>query len=89
MRQTGTNATCESYFITKCKKSLLQNVSGFFIKKMRQLYYKMQRFYYNIRQLLQNAAFTTKCVGTTSSPAHLFAIRGRQKRGPGTRQTRD
>ena len=26
---------------------------------------------------------------TTSSPAHLFAIRGRQKRGPGTLQTRD
>ena len=26
---------------------------------------------------------------TTSSPAHLFAIRGRPKRGPGTLQTRD
>ena len=26
---------------------------------------------------------------TTSSPAHLFAIRGRRKRGPGTLQTRD
>ena len=25
----------------------------------------------------------------TSSPAHLFAIRGKQKRGPGTLQTRD
>ena len=25
----------------------------------------------------------------TSSSAHLFAIRGRQKRGPGTLQTRD
>ena len=25
----------------------------------------------------------------TSFPAHLFAIRGRQKRGPGTLQTRD
>ena len=24
-----------------------------------------------------------------SSPAHLFAIRGRRKRGPGTLQTRD
>ena len=27
--------------------------------------------------------------GTTSSPAHLFAIRERRKRGPGTLQTRD
>ena len=26
---------------------------------------------------------------TTSSPSHLFAIRGRRKRGPGTLQTRD
>ena len=26
---------------------------------------------------------------STSSPAHLFAIRGRRKRGPGTLQTRD
>ena len=25
----------------------------------------------------------------TSFPAHLFAIRGRRKRGPGTLQTRD
>ena len=28
-------------------------------------------------------------VCATSSPAHLFAIRGRRKRGPGTLQTRD
>ena len=26
---------------------------------------------------------------TTLSPAHLFAIRGKRKRGPGTLQTRD
>ena len=76
-------------FYYKMQKEFITKSVRFFIKKMRQLYYKMQRFYYNIRQLLQNAAFTTKCVGTTSSPAHLFAIRGRQKRGPGTRQTRD
>ena len=25
----------------------------------------------------------------TSSPAHLFVIRGKRKRGPGTLQTRD
>ena len=27
--------------------------------------------------------------GWTSSPAHLFAMKGRQKRGPGTRQAGD
>ena len=28
-------------------------------------------------------------IQTTSSPAHLFSIRGKRKRGPGTLQTRD
>ena len=28
-------------------------------------------------------------ISSTSSPAHLFSIRGRRKRGPGTLQTRD
>ena len=30
-----------------------------------------------------------KIDGWTSFPAHLFAIKGRQKRGPGTGQTGD
>ena len=34
-----------SYFITKCNRSLLQNVQVF--------YYKMQQFYYKMRHLLQ------------------------------------
>ena len=29
------------------------------------------------------------CLVATSTPAQLFAIRGSQKRGPGTLQTRD
>ena len=33
--------------------------------------------------------FSNSVLGATSSPAHLFAIRGRRKRGPGTLQTRD
>ena len=33
--------------------------------------------------------YLTKKDLATSSPAHLFAIRGRQKRSPGTLQTRD
>ena len=28
-------------------------------------------------------------ISSSSSPAHLFAIRGKRKRGPGTLQTRD
>ena len=51
---------CDSYFITKYDKGLLQNASGFF--------YKMQHFYYKMRQLLQittillqNARVVTKC----------------------------
>ena len=44
--QNATDITkCDSYFITKCDKSLLQNKSGF--------YYKMQRFCCKMQQLLQ------------------------------------
>ena len=44
--QNATDITkCDSYFITKCDKSLLQNTSGF--------YYKMQRFCCKMQQLLQ------------------------------------
>ena len=44
--QNATDITkCDSYFITKCYKSLLQNTSGF--------YYKMQRFCCKMQQLLQ------------------------------------
>ena len=38
-------AKCDSYFITKCDKRLLQNTSGF--------YYEMQRFCCKMQQLLQ------------------------------------
>ena len=38
---------CDSYFITKCGKSSLQNVSGFLLQ--------------NATVLLQNATVTTKC----------------------------
>ena len=52
--QNGTDAItkCVSYFITKCDKCLLQNVSGFFLQ--------------NATVLLQNPAFIIKYVGTTS-----------------------
>ena len=38
-------AKCDSYFITICEKSYLQNMPTF--------YNKMQQFYYKMRQLLQ------------------------------------
>ena len=60
---TGIITKCDGYFITKCDKSLLQNVSGFFITKCDS-YYKLRRFYYKMRQLLQNATFITNCGST-------------------------
>ena len=46
----------DSYFITKCGTSLLQNASAF--------YYKMRQLLQNMTILLQNVTFITKCVGT-------------------------
>ena len=50
---------CDSYFITKYDRSLLQNASEFF--------YKMLHFYYKMRQLLQNATFIKNCNSTLSN----------------------
>ena len=30
----------------------------------QSVYYKLRQFYYKLRQLLRNASFITKCVGT-------------------------
>ena len=54
---------CDSYFITKLDRSLLQNTSGFYYKT-RQFDYKMRRFYYKMQKLLQNETFTTNCDST-------------------------
>ena len=45
----------------------------------------LMKFFTNRIERLDKMA--QKC--PTSSPAHLFAIRGKRKRGPGTLQTRD
>ena len=50
----------DSYFITKCDKSLMQNVS-FFYYKMRQFYYKTRQLLQRKTILLQIATFITKC----------------------------
>ena len=44
---------CDSYFITKCDRSLSQNVSGFLLQ-IATVYYKM-------RQILQIVTFVTNC----------------------------
>ena len=67
--QNSTNiiTKCDSYFITKCDKHLLQYTSGFFTSKCNSFivkcdrYYKMQRFRYKIWQLLQNTTFMHQC----------------------------
>ena len=51
----------DSFFITKCDKSLLQNASDFLLQNATKVYYKMhQIFYCKMRQLLQNATVVTK-----------------------------
>ena len=41
-----------------------------FYYKMRQVfYYEIRQFYYKLRQLLQNATFTTNCESTLFSEA--------------------
>ena len=46
----------DGYFIIKCDRSLLQNVSSFILQNATEVYYKMhQVFYYKMRQLLQIA----------------------------------
>ena len=51
---------CDSYFITKCDKNLLQNWSGFFTTKCDSFITKC----YKMRQLLHNATFITNCDST-------------------------
>ena len=56
---TGGITKCDSYFITKYDRSLLQNAT--FIMRQCDIYYKMRQFYHKMRQLLQTMAFITKC----------------------------
>ena len=53
----GVHFITKLHFITKCNKSLLQNAPD---------------FYYKMPQLLQNAKFLTKCLGTIFIVAILF-----------------
>ena len=53
---------CDGYFITKCDRSLLKNLSGFLLPNATEVSSKIcQVFYYQMRKLLQNATFTRYC----------------------------
>ena len=63
------------------------------------LYYSYINSYQNYANLAFGSTYRTNlkklcsqqkdAIQTTSSPAHLFSIRRKRKRGPGTLQTRD
>ena len=55
---------CDSYFITKYDKDLLQNESSVLLQNAT-FYYKLQQLLQSVSVLLQNATFITKCVGTS------------------------
>ena len=50
--------------ITKGGNFLLENATKVYYKMRHAFYYKMGWFYNKMEQLLQNATFVTKCVGT-------------------------
>ena len=50
---------CNSYFITKCDRSLLQNASGFFITECNS-FIKKYELLQNVTILLQNGTVITK-----------------------------
>ena len=49
-------------FITKCVRFFITKCDSFILKC--DINYKMRRFYYEMRQLLQNATFITNCDST-------------------------
>ena len=46
---------CDSDFITKCDRSLSQNETGFLLATKCDSFYKLRRYYYKMRQLLEIA----------------------------------
>ena len=43
---------------------LLQDMAKVYCKTRQDFYYKLRRFYFKMKQLVQNATFITKFVGT-------------------------
>ena len=53
---------------------LLQNATATFLQNATEIYYWMRRFYYKMQQLLQNATFITKFVGTTNEKRYIIMV---------------
>ena len=72
------------------KKGVFRNFTKFTGKRLclRPVTVLKKRLWHR-RFPVNFAKFLRAPLLSTSSPAHLFAIRGRRKRGPGTLQTRD
>ena len=69
--QNATNiiTKCDSYFITKCDRSLLENAT---VLLQNATVIAKCDVYYKLRQLLQNATFITNCDSTTSVGCFYF-----------------
>ena len=56
-----------AFFITKCDNLLLQSATAILLQSVTSVitkydgYYKVRRFYYKVRQVLQSATIITKC----------------------------
>ena len=55
---------CDSYFITKYDRSLLQNASVFLLQNATVNYYKIRQLLKIATILLENATFITNCDST-------------------------
>ena len=62
-------------FITNCDNLLLQSATAILLQSMTSViakcdrYYKVRRFYYKVRQVLQSVTIITKCDRTGSNTA--------------------
>ena len=64
---------CDSYFVTKCHRGSLQNVSGFLLQNV--FYYKMLQLLQFAMILLQNGTVITKCDNNTYNNTIIIATK--------------
>ena len=67
-----------AFFITKCDNLLLQSATAILLQSVTSVitkcdrYYKVRRFYYKVRQVLQSVTIITKCDRTVYKPAFQY-----------------
>ena len=93
------NSTCEellaSHNDTSIRQKHLKHLTIEVYKSLTNLNPKFMRPFFKNKSIPYNLRNGNICIlapgrsSPTSFPAHLFAIRGRRKRVPGTLQTRD